>query len=224
MWVHSADFQCHQLISHYLKSHMMGELVCVATQRQLPPVHPLHQVQQLTSVLHLFTCRILDPVCSCVSRALGSITIKLQTQTTHLFPSSVPPRLDQPGFPCQLRDWISSSCPSWGLVSCEPTCDLCGDSCPGSVGWLTLSCSVLLSGLCFFQDISINFPVVLFVPTCSSFPYFLHLHVFSYTRSVQVCCCTLSCPSLHLPVCLCLRPVLNVKNHLLCFGPPAVVF
>ncbi|XP_026213280.1 hydroperoxide isomerase ALOXE3 isoform X2 [Anabas testudineus] len=36
MWVHCADFQCHQLISHYLKTHMMGELVCVATLRQLP--------------------------------------------------------------------------------------------------------------------------------------------------------------------------------------------
>lgn len=54
MWVHGADFQCHQLISHYLRTHMMAELVCVATLRQLPHVHPLHQVQ-LTSVPHWFT-------------------------------------------------------------------------------------------------------------------------------------------------------------------------
>ncbi|XP_029029793.1 polyunsaturated fatty acid lipoxygenase ALOX15B isoform X2 [Betta splendens] len=44
MWVHGADFQCHQLVSHYLRTHMMAELVCVATLRQLPPVHPLHQL------------------------------------------------------------------------------------------------------------------------------------------------------------------------------------
>ncbi|XP_051250700.1 polyunsaturated fatty acid lipoxygenase ALOX15B [Dicentrarchus labrax] len=44
MWVHCADFQCHQLASHYLRTHMMGELCCVATLRQLPEPHPLHQL------------------------------------------------------------------------------------------------------------------------------------------------------------------------------------
>ncbi|XP_047463520.1 polyunsaturated fatty acid lipoxygenase ALOX15B [Mugil cephalus] len=44
IWVHTADFQCHQLISHYLKTHMMGELSCVATLRNLPEHHPLHQL------------------------------------------------------------------------------------------------------------------------------------------------------------------------------------
>ncbi|XP_072231344.1 hydroperoxide isomerase ALOXE3 [Leuresthes tenuis] len=44
IWVHSADFQCHQLVSHYLRTHMMAELCCVATLRQLPELHPLHQL------------------------------------------------------------------------------------------------------------------------------------------------------------------------------------
>ncbi|XP_041864674.1 hydroperoxide isomerase ALOXE3 isoform X2 [Melanotaenia boesemani] len=44
IWVRSADFQCHQLISHYLRTHMMAELCCVATLRQLPELHPLHQL------------------------------------------------------------------------------------------------------------------------------------------------------------------------------------
>ncbi|XP_040906769.1 polyunsaturated fatty acid lipoxygenase ALOX15B [Toxotes jaculatrix] len=44
IWVHAADFQCHQLASHYLRTHMIGELCCVATLRQLPEVHPLHQL------------------------------------------------------------------------------------------------------------------------------------------------------------------------------------
>nr|XP_020442878.1 arachidonate 15-lipoxygenase B-like [Monopterus albus] len=44
IWVHSADFQCHQLVSHYLRTHILGELCCVATMRQLSNVHPLHQL------------------------------------------------------------------------------------------------------------------------------------------------------------------------------------
>lgn len=44
MWVQCADFQCHQLVSHYLRTHMMSELCCTATLRQLPEPHPLHQL------------------------------------------------------------------------------------------------------------------------------------------------------------------------------------
>ncbi|MED6264270.1 hypothetical protein CHARACLAT_013037 [Characodon lateralis] len=44
IWVHSADFQGHQLISHYMRTHMMAELCCVATLRQFPEHHPLHQL------------------------------------------------------------------------------------------------------------------------------------------------------------------------------------
>ncbi|XP_017260091.2 hydroperoxide isomerase ALOXE3, partial [Kryptolebias marmoratus] len=44
IWVHCMDFQCHQLISHYLRTHMMAELCCVATLRHLPDQHPLHQL------------------------------------------------------------------------------------------------------------------------------------------------------------------------------------
>uniref|UniRef100_A0A3P8T268 Lipoxygenase domain-containing protein n=1 Tax=Amphiprion percula TaxID=161767 RepID=A0A3P8T268_AMPPE len=46
IWVRASDFQCHQLVSYYLRTHVIGELCCVATLRQLPDLHPLHQVQQ----------------------------------------------------------------------------------------------------------------------------------------------------------------------------------
>ncbi|XP_020489030.2 polyunsaturated fatty acid lipoxygenase ALOX15B [Labrus bergylta] len=44
IFVRSADFQCHQIASHYLRTHMLGELCCVSTLRQLPETHPLHQL------------------------------------------------------------------------------------------------------------------------------------------------------------------------------------
>uniref|UniRef100_A0A3P8T0Z1 Lipoxygenase domain-containing protein n=1 Tax=Amphiprion percula TaxID=161767 RepID=A0A3P8T0Z1_AMPPE len=43
VWVRASDFQCHQLVSYYLRTHVIGELCCVATLRQLPDLHPLHQ-------------------------------------------------------------------------------------------------------------------------------------------------------------------------------------
>ncbi|KAF4077390.1 hypothetical protein AMELA_G00207560 [Ameiurus melas] len=44
IWVRNADFQVHQLLSHFLCTHLIGEVCCIATLRKLPEIHPLHQL------------------------------------------------------------------------------------------------------------------------------------------------------------------------------------
>jgi len=44
MWVKSADFIVHQLVTHLLKTHMISEVFEIAMHRQLPPVHPVYKV------------------------------------------------------------------------------------------------------------------------------------------------------------------------------------
>uniref|UniRef100_A0A8D2B796 Uncharacterized protein n=1 Tax=Sciurus vulgaris TaxID=55149 RepID=A0A8D2B796_SCIVU len=43
-WVHSSDFQVHQLQSHLLRGHLMAGIISVAIMRSLPSLHPIYKL------------------------------------------------------------------------------------------------------------------------------------------------------------------------------------
>ncbi len=44
MWVREADAQLHHIVSRHLLTHLVMEVVCVSTMRNLPGVHPVFKL------------------------------------------------------------------------------------------------------------------------------------------------------------------------------------
>uniref|UniRef100_W5KEZ0 Zgc:152891 n=1 Tax=Astyanax mexicanus TaxID=7994 RepID=W5KEZ0_ASTMX len=114
MWVKNADFQVHQLLSHLLRTHLLGEVCCIATLRRLPEIHPLHQLL----MPHIKTCLQIN------IQARGSllstngvfdkvrVIISSTTVELNLFVSSACSRHRTTGVECssQVCEYVLDAC------------------------------------------------------------------------------------------------------------------
>ncbi|MBN3273118.1 LOX12 protein, partial [Polyodon spathula] len=115
IWVRNSDFQIFQILTHLLRTHLVMEVFCVATLRQLPAVHPVYKllIPHLRYTLEINTrarSQLIsnDGIFKRVSSTGGSALLLLsQREFKILSYESLQPRLDfQRRGVTKLRDYF----------------------------------------------------------------------------------------------------------------------
>ncbi|XP_068121985.1 hydroperoxide isomerase ALOXE3-like [Hyperolius riggenbachi] len=94
MWVHNSEFQVHELISHFLKVHVLAGTFTVATNRQLPMSHPVYkliiphlrftlEIYLLASVKLIGPGGLFDQATSFGSSEIGGFLKKAMEEVTY---------------------------------------------------------------------------------------------------------------------------------------------